>query len=79
LSFNVWYTKPNIWIFQHLQNISWIDISKIMMVGDSFVSDVKWSHDAWMYPVHLDRTSKWIQDNWRYKKISSLQDLKEIL
>lgn len=79
LSFQVWETKPNIWIFQELQNKSWIDPQNTIMIWDSFSSDVKWSYNAWIYPIHLDRSSKWIQDNWRYKKISSLQDLKEIL
>lgn len=79
LSFDVWEIKPNIWIFQELQNKSWVDPSKVIMVGDSFVSDVKWSHNAWVYPIYLERSSKWIQDNGRYTKISSLEDLKEIL
>ena len=79
LSFEVWEVKPNIWIFQQIQNKSWIDPQNTIMIWDSFLSDVKWSHNAWIYPFHLDRSSKWIQDNWRYTQISSLHDLKEIL
>ncbi|MFZ2151250.1 MAG: HAD family hydrolase [Candidatus Absconditicoccaceae bacterium] len=79
LSFDVGEIKPNIGIFQELQNKSGVDPSKVIMVGDSFVSDVKGSHNAGVYPIYLERSSKGIQDNGRYTKISSLEDLKEIL
>ena len=79
LSFQVWEIKPNIWIFQQLQNKSWIAPENTIMVWDSFSSDVKWAHNAWIYPFHLVRSSSWIQDKWRYTQISSLEDLKQIL
>lgn len=79
LSFQVWATKPNIWIFQQLQNKSGIAPENTIMVWDSFSSDVKWAHNAWIYPFHLVRSSTWIQDKWRYTQISTLEDLKEIL
>jgi len=79
LSFDVWETKPNIWIFQQLQKKSWISPEHTIMVWDSFSSDVKWAHNAWIYPFHLVRSSSWIQDKWRYTQISTLEDLKEIL
>lgn len=79
LSFQVWEIKPNIWIFQQLQNKSGIAPENTIMVWDSFSSDVKWAHNAWIYPFHLVRSSSWIQDKWRYTQISTLEDLKEIL
>ncbi len=79
LSFEVWEIKPNIWIFQQLQKKSWIAPENTIMVWDSFSSDVRWAHNAWIYPFHIVRSSTWIQDKWRYAQISTLEDLKEIL
>ncbi len=79
LSFEVWIKKPDIWIFQKLQCISWLHTDDIVMVGDSLLSDVQWAKHAGIDPIHIDRTSEWIQYHGEYISISTLMQLLEVL
>jgi FMN phosphatase YigB (HAD superfamily) len=83
LSFNVWAAKPDSKIYEYLKTLSWIDFKNIVMIGDSLKSDVLWSHNVWITPIHLDRTGKtWIKQinkKWiSFIQISTLADLKKI-
>ena len=83
LSFDVWAAKPDPKIYEYLKTLSWIDFKNIVMIGDSLKSDVLWSHDVWITPIHLDRTGKtWIKQinrKWiSFIQISTLADLKKI-
>jgi len=52
------------------------------MIWDSLKSDVLWSHNVWITPIHLNRDEKWIKEvhkKWiDFIQISTLADLKEI-
>ncbi len=83
LSFDVWAAKPDPKIYEYLKTLSWIDFKNIVMIGDSLKSDVLWSHNVWITPIHLDRTGKtWIKQinkKWiSFIQISTLADLKKI-
>lgn len=83
LSFDVWAIKPDSKIYEYLKSLSWIDFKNIVMIGDSLKSDVLWSHNVWITPIHLDRTGKtWIKQinkKWiSFIQISTLADLKKI-
>ncbi len=79
LSCEVWLIKPDKKIFDCLKNISWYHEDQILMVGDSFSSDVQWAKGAGIAPVHLNRNSEWIKYCDAYISISTLQQLLEIL
>ena len=83
LSFDVWATKPDPQIYEYLKSLSWIDFKDIIMIWDSLKSDVIWSHNVWISPIHLNRNEKWIKEvhkKWiDFIQISTLADLKEIL
>lgn len=78
LSFNVWAKKPNKKIFDYLQKISWISFDKMVMIWDSFKSDVLWAKNSGIDPVYLRRDEKWIEDK-NIIQISTLSDLIKIL
>ena len=84
LSFNIWATKPNPEIFEHIKTESWIDYDKMVFIWDSIHSDVLWASNVWMKPIYINRKHKSHPENlekhWvSYIKISTLSDLKEIL
>ena len=83
LSFNVWAIKPDPEIYEKLKETSWIDFKDMIMVWDSFKSDVKWSYKVWIIPIHLNRSEKWIKEAHKwwidFIQISTLDNLKEIL
>jgi HAD superfamily hydrolase (TIGR01549 family) len=79
LSYVVGMQKPNRQIFDYLKNISWYRSDEIIMVGDSFSSDVQWAKNADIDSVHIDRTSEWIVYHDEYISISTLKQLLEIL
>ena len=83
LSFDVWAAKPDPEIYKYLKSLSWIDFKDIVMVWDSLKSDVVWSHNVWISPIHLNRTEEWIKEVYKkwidFIQISTLADLKEIL
>lgn len=83
LSFDVWATKPNPKIYEHLKSLSWVDFKDIIMVWDSLKADVIWASNVWITPIHLNRTGEWIKEiekKWiKFIQISTLNDLKEIL
>ena len=83
LSFDVWASKPDSKIYEYLKSLSWVDFKNIVMVWDSLKSDVIWSHNVWITPIHLNRNEEWIKEvhkKWiDFIQISTLSDLKEIL
>lgn len=83
LSFNVWAKKPDSKIYEYLKSVSWIDFKDIIMIWDSIKSDILWSNDVWITPIHLNRNGVWIKEvnkRWiNFIQISTLTDLKEIL
>ena len=83
LSFDVWAAKPDPEIYKYLKSLSWIDFKDIVMVWDSLKSDVVWSYNVWISPIHLNRTEEWIKEVYKkwidFIQISTLADLKEIL
>ena len=83
LSFDVWANKPDPKIYEYLKSLSWIDFKDIIMIWDSLKSDVIWSHNVWIAPIHLDRSEEWIKEvckKWiNFIQISTLTDLKNIL
>lgn len=83
LSFDVWAAKPDPKIYEYLKSLSWIDFQDIIMIGDSLKSDVVWSSNVWITPIHLNRDDEWIKEvhkKWiDFIQISTLADLKEIL
>jgi len=83
LSFDVWANKPDPKIYEYLKSLSWIDFKDIIMIWDSLKSDVIWSHNVWITPIHLNRSEEWIKEvhkKWiDFIQISTLADLKEIL
>lgn len=84
LSFDIWTTKPNPKIFEHIKNISWIDYNKMVFVWDSMWSDVIWAGDLWIKPIYINRRHNLSPENlekrWiNYIQISTLNQLKDIL
>lgn len=83
LSFDVWAIKPDPKIYEYLKSSSWVDFSDMIMVWDSLKSDVVWSHNVWITPIHLNRSEEWIKEvekKWiKFIQISTLNDLKKIL
>lgn len=79
LSYEVGRQKPDQQIFDYLKNISWYESDEIVMVGDSFSSDVQWANNAGIDAIHIDRSSPWIVYHNGYVSISSLKQLLEIL
>jgi len=83
LSFNVWAVKPEQKIYEYLKSLSWVDFKDMVIVWDSLKSDVIWSNNVWITPIHLNRTSEWISEQeklWiKFIQISTLTDLKNIL
>ncbi len=83
LSFDVWAVKPDPKIYEYLKSLSWIDFKDMIMIWDSLKSDVMWSNNVWITPVHLNRSEEWIKEvhkKWiNFIQISTLADLKEIL
>ena len=53
------------------------------MIWDSLKSDVMWSHNVWITPIHLNREEEWIKEvhkKWvDFIQISTLADLKNFL
>ena len=83
LSFDVWTNKPDPKIYEYLKSLSWIDFKDIVMIWDSLKSDVIWSNNVWITPIHVNRKSMWwiekISKKWiDFIQISTLADLKEI-
>ena len=82
LSFDVWAAKPDPKIYEYLKSLSWIDFQDIIMIGDSLKSDVVWSSNVWITPIHLNRDNEWIKEvhkKWiDFIQISTLADLKEL-
>ena len=82
LSFDVGANKPDPKSYEYLKSLSWIDFKDIVMIWDSLKSDVLWSHNVWITPIHLNRDEKWIKKvhkKWiDFIQISTLADLKEI-
>lgn len=79
LSYDVGMQKPDKQIFDHLKNISWYGSDEIVMVGDSFSSDVQGAKNADIDAVHIDRSSEWIIYHKWYISISTLEQLLKIL
>lgn len=83
LSFDVWANKPDPKIYEYLKSLSWIDFKDIVMIWDSLKSDVIWSNNIWITPIHLNRSEEWIKEvekKWiKFIQISTLAGLKEIL
>ena len=83
LSFDVWANKPDPKIYEYLKSLSWIDFKDIIMIWDSLKSDVVWSNNVWISPIHLNRSEEWIKEVYKkwidFIQISTLADLKEIL
>ena len=79
LSYDVGMQKPDKQIFDHLKNISWYGSDEIVMVGDSFSSDVQWAKNADIDPIHLDRSSESILYHKEYISISTLKQLLQVL
>jgi HAD superfamily hydrolase (TIGR01549 family) len=79
LSYEIGMQKPDKQIFDHLKKISWYESDEIVMVGDSFSSDVQWAKNVGIDSVHIDRSSLWIIYHDGYVSISSLKQLLEIL
>jgi len=80
LSFNVWETKPNPWIFEYLKNISWVNFRDMVMVWDKIDMDVAWAQNVWMDAIQIDRAMKWwnIKYEKDFIKISTLSALKKL-
>ena len=82
LSFDVWTVKPDPKIYEYLKSLSWTDFKDIVMIWDSLKSDVVWSNNVWITPIHLNRNSEWIEKihkKWiDFIQISTLADLKEL-
>jgi len=79
LSYVVGMQKPDKQIFDHLKKISWYGSDEIVMVGDSFSSDVQWAKNAGIYPIHVNRSSSSIQQYKEYLSISTLSQLLDLL
>ena len=83
LSFDVWAVKPDPKIYEYLKSLSWVDFKDIIMIWDSLKSDVMWSHNVWITPIHLNREEEWIKEvhkKWvDFIQISTLADLKNFL
>jgi len=79
LSYDVGMQKPDKQIFDHLKHISWYGSDEIVMVGDSFSSDVKWAKNADIDAIHVDRSSEWILYHKEHISISTLKQLLELL
>ena len=83
LSFDIWAAKPDPKIYEYLKSLSWVDFKDIIMIWDSLKSDVIWSNNVWITPIHLNRSEKWIKEvhkKWiDFIQISTLADLKKIL
>ena len=83
LSFDVWANKPDPKIYEYLKSLSWIDFKDIIMIWDSLKSDIVWSNNVWISPIHLNRSEEWIKQAHKkwidFIQISTLADLKEIL
>ena len=79
LSYDVGMQKPDKQIFDHLKNISWYGSDEIVMLGDSFSSDVQWAKNADIDPIHLDRSSESILYHKEYISISTLKQLLQVL
>lgn len=79
LSYAVGMQKPDKQIFDHLKNVSWYGSDEILMVGDSFSSDVQGAKNAGIDAVHIDRSSGWIFYHKDYISISTLEQLLKIL
>ena len=83
LSFDLWTVKPDPKIYEYLKSLSWTDFKDIIMIWDSLKSDVMWSKNVWITPIHLNRSKEWIKQvhkKWiDFIQISTLADLKEIL
>ena len=53
------------------------------MIWDSLKSDVIWSNNVWITPIHVNRESVWwiekVSKKWiDFIQISTLSDLKEL-
>ena len=79
LSYQVGKQKPDRKIFDYLKTISWYRSDEMVMVGDSFVSDIQWAKNADIAPIHIDRRSSWILLCKGCVSISTLEQLLEIL
>ena len=84
LSFEVWAMKPDYKIFEYLKNSSSLEYDEMVFVWDSMWSDIIWSWDLWMKPIHINRRHKLLPENmekrWiNYIQISTLDQLKDIL
>jgi len=79
LSYEVGMQKPDRQIFDYLKNISWYGSDEIVMVGDSFSSDVQWAKNAGIDAIHVDRSSEWIRYHAEHISISALKQLLQIL
>lgn len=79
LSFELGVSKPDKQIFDSLRYQSGISADQTVMIWDSFRADVQWAFNAWIQPIHINRSKQWISDHWRYTQISVLKDLEEIL
>lgn len=79
LSYEVGMQKPDKQIFDYLKNISWYPSDEIVMVGDSFSSDIIWAKNAGIDPIHIDRSSEWIVYHKDYVSISTLAQLLSLL
>ncbi len=79
LSYELGMQKPDKQIFDHLKYISWYGSDEIIMVGDSFSSDVQWAKNAGIDAIHVDRYSEWIVYHKGHISISALKQLLQIL
>ena len=71
--------KPQKEIFELLIERSWYKADEIIMVWDSLESDVGWAKNIGINAVLIDRTAEGIEQcNW-YTKISSLDQVIELL
>jgi putative hydrolase of the HAD superfamily len=79
LSYDVGMQKPDKQIFDHLIHLSWYRSDEIIMVGDSFSSDVQGAKNAGIDPIHIDRFSSWIRYHKNHISISTLKQLLSLL
>jgi len=88
LSYKEWVRKPDYEIFKKMSEISWYEFKDMIMIWDSFKSDVLWAKNAWMIPIFLNLSSKKMElikydkedeNSLELIQIHKLSDLKELL
>lgn len=77
-SYEVWSTKPDKPLFQHIADAHGVDLIDILMIGNHPTNDVLGPREHWLQSILLDR--KDIYKNWGTdNKIRTLSELLDIL